>query len=83
MLELYEDCDDAVKSEAVSLSLSLSPPLVTLQCLAMVVYRLVVLALCWTSQSHLVVAPITKPPSQWLCNYCSMGRCWVWGLILP
>ena len=66
------DCVNAVKSEAVSLSLSLSlSPQVPLLPSLPRMLCLVVLAL---SSSHLVVAPITKPAREWLCNYCSMGE---------
>ena len=34
--------------------------------------RLVVLSLTWTA--HVVVAPITKPYTEWLCNYCALGN---------
>ena len=35
-------------------------------------WRLVVLSVTWTA--HVVVAPITKPYSEWLCNYCALGN---------
>ena len=31
-----------------------------------------VLSVTWTA--HVVVAPITKPYTEWLCNYCALGN---------
>ena len=35
------------------------------------------ISLSWTLQ--LVVAPITKPYGEWLCNYCAMGNLYQYG----
>ena len=58
--------------QSLSLSLSLSARSNSSPGKQPKMWRLVVLSVTWTA--HVVVAPITKPYSEWLCNYCALGN---------